>query len=652
MRRLLHTSWISLLALVLLVFGTIYYLGWTEAGLQRLVSLANRRLGPVTLSLTGARGTLHSGLHFDRVEVDHQRVQIIATQIDGRVALLPLLWQTISVTRLDIGDVLVHVLPHVSQPNDIWEPHFLVGLLKIEAVQLRVGHATLISPGGTTLEAEQLHAAAQIGTREIRIFDSTLSYSGFEVHSTGTVRAAQSIGLRGQVRLSRKAPAGEASWLADGQINGNLDILGINAVLLAPFNAEFRGDARALTSDWRWQGAMRVRDLDLRAWGAGNALGLISGPLQVSGNRAGFTARGALNPAGLNAGPLSVDFAGNYAAHALTIARLTIGHGPSGAQLSSAGQIDMTDGGPSLDLHGQWRTFRWPLADNAAPVHSSGGDYTLSGVKPYAFTASGGLQVLSEPAMQFRAAGRLAHDGLDIPSATLDAFGGHAQLHAALNWSPLVRWSAAGEMRGLNIATLRPTINGHLNFSFTANGQGFGKERTLQAGFTDISGLVRGQSAGGHAGIALDGDEWLLQQVRVQLGATHLEADGRIGAQPDLHFAVDVADLALLQNGAHGRLKATGQLRGDAHNPVLLARVSGSELSYERVSLHGVEAHVDFDPRGSGHADVNVQLDRLRVANREVERASFTTKGTAQAHRFNMQVSAAPLVARCGHRQH
>ncbi len=646
MRRLLHTSWISLLALILLVGSTIYYLGWTESGLQRLVSLANGRIGPVTLSLTGARGTLHSGLHFDRVEVDHQRVQIIATRVDGRVALLPLLWQTISVTQLDIGDVLVHVLPHVSNPNDVWEPHFLVGLLKIEAVKLGAGHVTLISPGGTTLEADQLHAVAQIGTREIRVFDSKLNYSGFDLQGTGTVSAAQSIGLRGQIRMSRKAPEGEAPWLIDGQIKGNLDELGINAVLLAPFNADFHGDARALTSDWHWQGDMRVRDLDLRAWGAGNALGLISGPLQISGNRDGFTARGTLNPAGLSAGPLSVDFAGNYAARALSISRLRIGHGPSGAQLSAAGQIGITDAGPRLALRGQWRMFRWPLTDNAAPVRSSSGDYTLEGIKQYAFTASGGLQVLTEPAFQFRAAGQLAHDGLDIPNATLDAFGGRAQMHAALKWSPQVRWSAAGEMRALSIPTLRPTISGHLNFSFTANGQGLSEGRTLQAAITGISGVVRGQGASGHAGIALDGDEWSLQQVRVQLGATHLEADGRISPQPDLHFAVDVADLALLQTGARGRLKASGRVRGDSHNPALLARVSGSGLGYERVSLQTVEAHIDFDPRGSGHADINVELDHLQVANREVERATFATKGTAQAHRFNMQVGATPIVVR------
>ena len=647
MRRLLHTSWLSLLALALLVAGVTYYLGWTESGLQRLVSLASRRLGPVTLAITGARGTLHGGVHVDRIEVDHQRVQVVANGVDGRVALLPLLWQTISVAHLDIRDVRIRVLPHVNQPDEIWEPHFLVGLLNIKALRLRVAHAELISPGGVTLEAEQLSTAAQIGTREIRIFDSTLHYAGFEVRSTGTVRAAQSLGLQGQIRLSREAP-GEPTWLANSQIDGDLDLLKISGVLLSPFTADFHGSARALSGNWHWQGESQVRDLDLRAWGASNALGLISGPLHLGGNRDGFSARGTLEPTGLNAGPLAVDFAGNYAARVLTVSHLELAHGSSGAQLSAAGLIGIVEGGPRLDLHGQWRMFRWPLTDSAALVHSSAGTYTLSGVKPYAFTATGALQAFTEPPLQFRALGRLAHDGLEIPSATLDAFGGQAQLHATVSWSPQVRWSTAGEMRGLNVASLRPTINGRLNFAYTAEGQGLGQGHTLQARFTDISGQVRGQIAGGHAGIALVGDDWLLQQVHVQLGATRIEADGRIGARPDLHFGIDVADLALLQTGAHGRLQATGHLRGDAHYPIIQARVSGSELAYQRVSLHGLEAHIDFDPHGNGHAAANVQLDRLRVASREFEHASFITSGTAAAHRFELQLSAAPLAVRAG----
>ncbi len=646
MRRLLHTSWISVLALVLLVFGVIYYLGWTEAGLQRLVSLANRRLGPVTLSLVGARGTLHSGVHFDRVEVDHARVQIIANQVDGRAALLPLLWQTISVTHLEIGDVTIHVLPHVSQPNEVWEPHFLFGLLNIEAVRLRVGHAKLIAPGGTTLEADKADTSAQIGAQTIRIFDGALIYDGFEVHASGVLRAAQSMGLNGHARLSKAATAEQPAWLIDGQFGGDLDDVKVGAEVLSPFNADFHGNALALTGDWHWLGDLQVRSLDLRAFGAGDALGLISGPLKISGGHQGFAARGTLDPAGLHAGPLSVDFAGNYGARIFSISHLALGHRESGAQITSAGQIEFADAGARMDLRGQWRSFRWPLNDTAAVVRSSDGDYTLSGSKPFAFTASGGLQVLSQPAMQVRAAGRLAHDGLDIPAATVEAYGGRAQLRAGLKWSPAVSWSASGAMHGLDIASLRPTINGHLSFGFDASGQGFSAGRTLRAAISDISGQVRGQAAGGHAAFALDGDEWTLQQVRVQLGATHLEADGRVAPKPDLHFAVDVADLALLQSGAHGRVRATGRLRGDTHNPVILARVAGSELAFGRASLHEVAAHIDFDPQGSGHAAVNLQFDRLRVGSREIGHASFVTSGTAPSHRFDLQVSATPLIVR------
>ncbi len=188
MGRLFHTSWISLLALVLLVAGASYYVGWTSGGLQRLVTLSNRRLGHVTLQISGARGTLHGGVHIDRLVLDHPRVHIVATNLDGRVALLPLLWQTIRVARLEIADLQVHVLPRPPSDGPPWQPHFLVGLLNIQAENVSVAHAELVSPSGLSQTAEQLHAVAQVGTREIRVFDSTMRYAGFDVRSSGTVR--------------------------------------------------------------------------------------------------------------------------------------------------------------------------------------------------------------------------------------------------------------------------------------------------------------------------------------------------------------------------------------------------------------------------------------------------------------------------------
>ncbi len=641
MRRLFHTSWISLLALLLLVGGAIYYVGWTSGGLQRLVALSSRRLGHVALQISGASGTLHGGVHIDRLVVDHPRAHIVATDLDGRVALLPLLWQSIRVSQLEIAGLQIHVLPHPPSGGPPWQAHFLVGLLNIQVESLVVAHAELVSPSGVTLAADQLHAVAQVGTKDIRVFDSTLHYAGFEVRSTGTVHAATPIQLQGETRVSMAA-AGQPPWLANAQFDGDLERLPITAVLLAPFNADFHGDARALSGDWHWQGESRVRDLDLRAWGLGGALGVIHGALQLHGNRAGIGAQGALEPPGLKSGPLAVTFAGKYAAHMLDVAHVTFVHRGSGAQLVAAGQIGIVEGGPRFDLHGQWRDLRWPLTANDATVHGSAGTYTLNGLKPYAFTAAGALQVLATAPVQFRAAGRIMRAGLEIPDLTAEAFGGRTRLRATVNWSPLELWTAAGTMRSMNIRALRPAISGRLDFNIAATGQGFGAGSALQVKFADLGGNVRGQRASGHAGLALEGDDWLLQQVQLQLGATRLEADGRIGAHPDIRFSIDAADLALLRNGARGRLRAAGHLRGDERNPLLLARVSASGLQYGGLQLQALSADINFEPQGSGRADTTIQLEQLSAGERRIEHLGFSTAGTAAEHHYSLELRAPP----------
>ena len=644
MRRLLHTSWISLLALLLLVAGTIYYVGWTPGGLQRIVSLSSRRLGPVTFKISGARGTLHGGLHIDRIEVDHARVHVIATNVDVRVALLPLLWQTIRVAHLSIADAKIHVLPHPQSNGAPWEPHFLVGLLNIHADDLNVAHAEIISPGGVSTLFDRIHAVAVVGLKEIRVFDATMLYLGWETRSSGSVFADNPIRLTGQTRL-KLTLKGQPSWLANAQLNGDLDRLPISGVLLAPFNADVHGEARALTGDWNWLGTSQVRDFDLRAWGLGNALGVMHGTLQLKGNRDGFGAQGMLEPPGLNAGALTMDFYGRYASHVLEVSRATFLHRASGAQLSAAGNIGIETAGPRLDLHGHWQRFRWPLAATDANVHSAEGTYTLSGLKPFALSASGALQMLTLPAMQFRASGHIEHNGIDIPDLALDAFGGHAQLRADAQWSPLERWSIEGAMHGLNVSTLRPTINGRLDFNVSAVGQGFGAGGTLQSKFTALAGNVRGQRASGRAGVSLVGDAWLLQQVQLQLGATHLEADGRLGVYPDLHFSIDANDLALLHSGARGQLRASGHYRGDARDPLLVARVRGTGIDFEGMQLQAVSADIDFEPQGNGRADVNLQLEQFTSGARHFSHLGVTTAGTTAAHRYEVDLRAPPYRA-------
>ena len=119
MRRVIHGSWISLLAIALLALGAVWWAGWTESGLQHLAALASRQLGPVRLAITGTRGTLAGGFHADEVVVEHRRARVDVTGIDGRIAMLPLLWQNIHVRELRVHHAEVDV-PAVPPTNRPW----------------------------------------------------------------------------------------------------------------------------------------------------------------------------------------------------------------------------------------------------------------------------------------------------------------------------------------------------------------------------------------------------------------------------------------------------------------------------------------------------------------------------------------------------
>jgi len=647
MRRLLHSSWIALLALLLLIGALTYYAGWTEAGLRQLVTLASRRIGPVTLQIKGARGTLHGGLHIDNFTLDHRRVHISAANIEGRVALLPLLWQSIKVRSAQIDSVQVHVLPFTDPGGAPWQPHILIGLLTLQADQAAIRHVELITTSGRSFSFDRLQGSVGLDVSDIHIYDGSMLYTGFTVQSKGLLRAANPLQMAGTMRLTLNA-AGQPPWLANAQLDGDLDRLSISGNLLTPLSASFHGEARALGGDWHWQGESQLQALDLRAWSAGGALGVISGSLQLQGNRSGFGARGALTAPGVASGPLGVDFSGNYADRVLSVTHVNVEHRASGAQLNAAGSIGIVDGGPRLDLHGQWHAFRWPLNDPAAHVASAAGDYSLAGLWPYALHASGDLRVRNLPSMPFTAQGQLRHDGIDIASGTLLAYGGQAMLHAEANWTPAENWSLAGSMSHLDVAALRPGISGRVSFALQARGEHFGAAATLQAALRDLYGTIRGQRASGHAGLALAGDDWLLQQVRLQLGATRIELDGRVGAHPDLQFGIDATDLGLLHDGARGTLRAQGRVRGDAARPLVQATVHGADIHWDQLRLQGLEASIDFDPQGSGHADTLVQLNQLRLAQRHFDLLRFQTVGTVAAHRFEFSVRAPALAVQAG----
>jgi translocation and assembly module TamB len=644
MRRALHLGWILLAALLLAALGVIYYAGWTESGLRLLTSKLSRRVGPVTMSIQGASGTLAGGMHVDSFALDHRRVHVEARDIHARLSMTALLRMTIRIEDGRVGDSLTRVITPPDESSD-WVPHFLRAPLIIEVPDAAITRSALIATNGRRWDFTALKASVTILPYTIEIRHAVGDYSGIALETSGEVLAAKPIGLKARLRFVTQ-PAGQPKYLASATIDGNLDRLAIDGGFTAPFVADFKGAALTLNRDWHWEGASMVRHVDLAAWGAGHALGVITGQLRLNGDRTGFHVRGELTPPGLASGPLQTELDGNYAERVLSASNLRFIHRPSGTTLAASGDIGIVGNGPRLALRGSWSTLRWPLAGAAAPVHSNAGTWTLTGLWPYALTAAGDLQLMQLPRMSFDARGALAHDHLAVEAARVLAFDGEATLAGNTWWTPAEKWDLSGTMRNFNVERARPGVRGRLNFRLAASGEGFDARSTLRGDFDHLGGDVRGQRAGGHAHAELAGDDWLLSDVRLQLGASRINLDGRIGSHVDLKFDVDADDLALLKAGAQGKLRARGQVSGDANSPALQVEARGTGIVWDDLRAQSLNADVQLDAAHGNRAGANVRVTGLRYGERVADSLSFVSAGTLAAHSATLELAAPQLQLR------
>jgi autotransporter translocation and assembly factor TamB len=184
MRRLLHSGWILLVLLLLASVASLYYLGWTQPGLRTLATQLSRKVGPVTLSIKGARGTLAGGASIDSVVLDHKRAHVEASGIELQVSMWALLGMNIRSERTHIEQALVQVLPKVDD-NSSWMPHFLRAPLTLSLPDVQIDRVRLIATNEHEWAIEDLHASGAVLPYSINIDTSTLRYSGIAVQAVG-----------------------------------------------------------------------------------------------------------------------------------------------------------------------------------------------------------------------------------------------------------------------------------------------------------------------------------------------------------------------------------------------------------------------------------------------------------------------------------
>lgn len=652
MRRfLLLATAFFLLIVIGLPCAALYAVIYTQSGLRFVVSHLPERYGKVGVRIENVSGTIAGGVRASLLEIDQERVHLEIRGLYTRVKLEPLLWQTIDTPDTTVDNVYIEIKRPTGPPpapGHGGAPQFLPRWLAIYIGHASVGEAVLVVPGGTRLEWSGIAGSALLRHRDIHFYQAQVRMGEVGFAVTGRLHASDPLGLAASGRVTWE-PRGQPAWRLTANAAGDLDKLALNGEILAPFHSKVSGEMFDLTHHWHWQGAAAVRDFDLRAWHLTDALGIISGKLDLSGEGQNFTASGTLDPGAFKAGSFNVLFDGGISRQVLIARRIDITHVASGARTIASGTIGIASvpGGPRLDLRGTWSNLCWPLAGRSVPFRSSEGSFELSGLRPYDFHTRGLAQVpellpglAPVPA---DVTGKLGDKGVDVSRAQLDIFRGHAELHGKVTWAPVQGWDISGHATGIDPSQVRPDLPGSVNFGMDVGGRGFKPNDPLSVTLDGLSGRLRGLAASGGGKLTHAGDTWTFQQIRVDLGRTRLALDGSIDRSADLRFALTAEDLSLISATGRGRLQAGGTIRGPLDSPDIVATAHGTDVLYEGVSLAAFDAKVNFDPTSRRRSSIAAHLRQLRFRRRTMRSLDFTLDGPASGLTSHLEMQAPGL---------
>jgi translocation and assembly module TamB len=630
-------------AILLIPSAALYWVATTEAGLR---FVANRigKVGPVTITAQDVRGTLTSGVRIESLRILHRRSDMQISKISAQVELLPLLLlRHINVVGLSADRVSIKLLPDPN-PNNNWEPRFLPATLRIETKQIKIREFELTLLSGRVLTARQLVASAIVYPKRIQVNEVELDYDLAHVTGSGNVIAARPFGLNGKVS-AHYVPTDLPDWVIRATLDGNLDKLPISAHIEKPFHADVEGAATALNTRWLYAATAKVKDFDLVPFGGGDALGVISGTLDIGANNDGFTAKGMLTPPGLEAGPLAVTFDGSYADKHVLIRSATATHAASHARLNVRGDVNITGDGPHLALQGHWTQFRWPLAANDPAFSSPKGEYKLDGLKPWNLQAQGDVVSDEWPVIPFAITGILAGDSLHIQKGSAQVYKGKTEFIGEARWNPTEQWQLQGKLSGLETSQLRGDLPGTLGFNYIARGAPFGESGTIELDISNLKGQLRGQAAGGKGRFtqAANSEDWIFHDVDVRFGRTRIALDGGLGSQADLRFRVEADDLSLLSADAKGHVNASGRFAGTTQAPIIILKAEGANFAWQDLRLKKLDADLNIDLASSGQTQGHIRLTEAQLGNRTAQSATLQLSGTAAAQRMSLSLDVAPL---------
>ena len=626
---------------ILLLFvlaGLTVWAAWlinTEAGLH-FVLRRLETLSAVSITASGARGTLGGPLEFDTLVIDHEAVRIDARELRLQPELSNLLSRTISIASAEAGTLEVTLRRRGPQPPS--EPHFMPHPLRLLVGRFDLRRVALVLTNGQRYSVASINGALTMDHWVLHAPVVTIKDPAGELAGEVRLRAGRPMGVSGTLSGRWRLPDGH-DYRFSSAVRGNLDRLGTDIRLVQPARLSFSGNALALTAAPRLVGTLRAIEFDGSPWVPAGRFPRVSGSIAINAGRNSIGVDGTLTSTGLVDEPLRLQGGGTWQGRVIEITALRAWLPRSGASFTTAGKIDLAPESPVLALRGEWSTLRWPLAGEPV-VTSAAGTYRIGGSLPYAYEVKAETAGAQIPAAAWHATGLVGRDALTIDAVDAYTLDGRIRGAGRLGWTGDQPWRFTVQARSLDLRRLRADLDGRIALEGSIEGRGFGTNAPLTARVASLHGVLWGRSLTGSGEIERRDGNYELRAVRVANGDSYARVDGRYGPTLDLVLDADLRSLAIVDPQLSGRVTARGRAQGTPARPSIIGEATLATLRYQDVFVGGAEAQIDLDLGDTRSSRVVVRATEVDSGALRFDRVEFRASGRTTEHELSLEAAS------------
>lgn len=625
--------------LMLLLLG-VWVLG-TQSGLRFALAVVEG-LAPDLLEVKQVDGRVLGDLHVKGMQVHTAAMDLDLGGFDLRWSPLGALTGMLHIAEISARDLDLVVAPaEDEEEKPPLELPKIVLPFGIELEKVLVERFSFGAPGDVpAFRVDRAAMAASATGSELTISELEVSLSEPRVNASARGRAeltgdyALELDLRWD--LSQE-PALKLN--GEAEIAGDLRRLRLTHDLTGSAQAKLDALVQEILDGPRWEGKLEILSVDLPSIRADLPAADLTGRLTTRGDLSNARVQGGLTgeaPDLPDFGRLNVVLDITWADQVLDILALELTEDKSGALLTADGRLDLSDPAGGFNLVAAWEKLRWPLTGELI-AEARQGKIDIGGTfDQFKYSASADVWGTAFPEIVLQLTGKGDREATRIENLRLDSLGGSLVATADVGWADAVTWAAEADIKDINPGEQWPEWGGALGGRILSEGTVDEAGPELSAELASLKGMLRGYPVHAAALVRVKGKDVQVERLALSSGPSNLKADGIIGEELDLRFALDSPDLRSLLPEASGSLEASGSASGPVTEPAVKLELAANEVEIAGNSIQVVSGNANLDLAQGGLMKIDLAGKGMLVGGIAFD-LKLASEGTPDAFEYGLE---------------